>query len=190
MIIDRQDPHFNRMQNIKRRMFALRNGVIADVLRRAGDPHRIIFGLNLPQLVEIATLTGPDAALAEALFANDTTRESRLLAPMLMPHENFGHDDAIRWATALVCTEEADILCHRLLRHCDFAPQLGVELLDSDSPLVQYCALRLLFNLLNMRRLTPERIMEITAGRTFEPPAAALSVQLADECRFLSGDAF
>lgn len=177
------------MQNAKRRMFALRNGIIADVLRRAGDPHRIIFGLNLPQLAEIASLTGPDAGLAEALFANDSTRESRLLAPMLMPAESFSHDDAIRWATALLGTEEADILCHRLLRHCDFAPQLGAELLVSDTPLVQYCGLRLLFNLLNMRRLTPERIMEITAGRTFAPPADTLGVQLADECRFLSDSA-
>ena len=49
---------FNPLQNIKRRFFALRNGVIADTLRRAGSPFKIIFGLNLPQLAEIAAELG------------------------------------------------------------------------------------------------------------------------------------
>ncbi len=39
---------------IKQRLYAMRNGVIADSLRNAGSPYRSIFGLNLPQLTEIA----------------------------------------------------------------------------------------------------------------------------------------
>ena len=36
----------------------MRNGIVADTLRKAGSPYRIIFGLNLPQISEIARVTG------------------------------------------------------------------------------------------------------------------------------------
>ena len=35
----------NEMQIVKRHFFAMRNGIIADTLRRAGSPYHIIFGL-------------------------------------------------------------------------------------------------------------------------------------------------
>ena len=56
---------FNEMQTVKRHFFALRNGVIADALRRAGSPFRIIFGLNLPQIAEIAMKTPHSRASVE-----------------------------------------------------------------------------------------------------------------------------
>ena len=46
MIFDKDDPDFGDMQNVKRRMFALRNGVVAEALRRGGCPYRIVFGLT------------------------------------------------------------------------------------------------------------------------------------------------
>ena len=58
---------FNDMQTVKRAFFAMRNGVIADTLRRAGSPFKIIFGLNLPQISEIAARTPHTAGLAERL---------------------------------------------------------------------------------------------------------------------------
>ncbi len=61
---------YNDMQTIKRRFFAMRNGIIADVLRRGGSPFRIIFGLNLPQIVEIAAENEASADLARRLWAN------------------------------------------------------------------------------------------------------------------------
>ena len=33
---------FSRLQQVKRRFFAMRNGVIADTYRKAGSPHHII----------------------------------------------------------------------------------------------------------------------------------------------------
>ena len=34
MIFDKDDPDFGDMQNVKRRMFALRNGVVAEAVAR------------------------------------------------------------------------------------------------------------------------------------------------------------
>ena len=67
---------YNQMQIIKRRFFAMRNGIIADTLRKAGLDYRMIFGLNLPQITDIAAdlphtprwppSSGPTHALARA----------------------------------------------------------------------------------------------------------------------------
>ncbi len=78
-------PEYNRMQIIKRRFFAMRNGIIADTLRKAGLEYKIIFGLNLPQITEIAAEQPHEADLAEELWADRRTRESLMLAPMLYP---------------------------------------------------------------------------------------------------------
>lgn len=63
-----ETPQFNKMQTLKRRFFAMRNGLLADQLRRAGSKFRIIFGLNIIQLNDIARDYGHDPELAEALW--------------------------------------------------------------------------------------------------------------------------
>lgn len=138
---------FNDMQKVKRAFFTMRNGALADNMRRQGADYRIIFGVNLPQLIEIASATPHDATLAQALWDNKTTRESMLLAPMIYPIEQFSIDTARKWIAETPSTEAADILCHRLLRHTEFADYLADEILSSDSSDIQrYTALRLKFN--------------------------------------------
>lgn len=139
---------FNRMQELKRRFFAMRNGAVADSLRRQGAPYRIIFGLNLPQLVEIARDFGPDAELANSLRENLTTRESLLIAPMLYPVENLTAEKALKWLTESPTTEVVDVVCLKLVRHMPGAPALVELLACSAEPLHRYAALRLGANLL------------------------------------------
>lgn len=155
------------MQMIKRHLFAMRNGVIADTLRRGGSPFSIIFGVNLPQLTEIAATHGPDRELAEKLWANTTTRESMLLAPMLMPREDFSEDQAIRWAEQSPCPEVTDVLCLKLLRHQPYALDLVRKLADDPKPMSRYAALRLMCN------LAPQNIeMAVEIGRRAQPEVA------------------
>ena len=110
------------IKTIKQQFFTYRNGMLADTLRKAGDPHKMIFGLNLPQIMQIAAETGKNKALATALWTDEHgCRESRLLAPMLMPSQEFTIDEAMEWCSSVECVEVADVLCHRLLRGTDFA---------------------------------------------------------------------
>ena len=74
---EERTPEFNEMQKVKRQFFALRNGVVADALRRAGLPHRIIFGLSVVDLKMIAREVGVNTELSEMLRDNVSTRESR-----------------------------------------------------------------------------------------------------------------
>ena len=41
------------LQEIKKEFFAHRNGVVADTLRRAGDPHSMIMGCQFADVVAI-----------------------------------------------------------------------------------------------------------------------------------------
>jgi len=151
------------MQQLKRRFFAMRNGAVADSLRRNGAQYRIIFGLNLPQLVEIAQEFGPDADLALKLRANTTTRESMLIAPMLFPADRLTTAIAIEWLCDAPTTEVIDIACLKLIKHADHPDEIIKRLADSMQPLHRYAAIRLSANILpaNMD------LIEMTARQEF-----------------------
>lgn len=154
-------PAFNMMQTVKRRFYALRNGAIASQMRDRGLNYRINFGLNIPQIKEIATeintmgLTSKEQLdLANALWDNYTTRESRLLAPMIYPADIMTKEVAMKWLSEAQTTEIADHLCHSLLRRLNGAEDIAQHLLASPdaSDLNRYAALRLLMNLLILGR--------------------------------------
>lgn len=167
---------YNPMQIVKRRFFTFRNGVIADVLRRAGSPYKVIFGLNLPQIVEIAGETGPSRELAEALWENNTTRESALLAPMIMPRDSFTEDDARRWVDTVPDHEAADILCHRLLRHMPYACTLAYKLVEEEG-MALYTGIRLAVNFLYQH---PREAFDI-ANKVLQRQKTDSSRRLADQ---------
>ncbi|MDE6513535.1 MAG: DNA alkylation repair protein [Muribaculaceae bacterium] len=170
------------LRDVKQRFFAFRNGLLADMLRRQGaSNHRTIFGLNVPQLREIAAQAGVDPELAELLWADADVRESRLLAPMVSPPvaEAFSRMDQVQTA------EEADILCHSLLRRCPGALNAAEARLNAPQPLVQYCALRLLLNLAmnsaQARAAIPALLAELK-------PLNSANSGLADRLRQLLAD--
>lgn len=178
---------FNEMQRVKRAFFTYRNGALADNMRQQGAMYRIIFGLNIPQLVQIASETPHSVTLAQSLWENRSTRESMLLAPLIYPIEEFDIDTARRWANESPNTEVADILCHRLLRHTDYALQLADELIASDCDITRYTALRLMFNLLPLQiQLTKE--YATSEQRRNCPLTASLCHSLLSEIEFLTED--
>ncbi len=110
-------------QQIRHLFFTYRNGVVADALKRAGDPHPQIFGLQLPQLGQIAreigeTLSAEErASLASELWGEEQCRESRLLAPYLFDAASLSRDAAERLLDGCRTPEETDILVFKCLRH-------------------------------------------------------------------------
>jgi 3-methyladenine DNA glycosylase AlkD len=137
---------FNKLQSVKRQFFAMRNGVLADYMRRNGSPYRIIFGLNLPQIVDIARQLGEDDELAEQLWANDTTRESRLLAPMLMSAAQLTSDHLMEMAETISDVEVADNFVHRAVRRSGDVDRLLTRLGGSERAIERYMALRLVYS--------------------------------------------
>lgn len=138
------------IQDIKQTLYAYRNGVVADSLRKSGDPHHIIFGLLLPQLSEIALQIGKDKDLATELWQQSSSRECRLLAPMLFPTEELTLTSGKGMIAEAINKEEIDILCFKLLSRTPWAQDLAVEMIQcySDNDNFAYAAPRLILNLM------------------------------------------
>ena len=73
------------LQDIKKDFYRYRNGIVAESLRKLYDPDVLIFGLTVPQLMEIARKYPKDLKLGLQLWKDKKTRESRLLALYLIP---------------------------------------------------------------------------------------------------------
>lgn len=138
-------------KNIRHEFFVYRNGILADTLKNAGDTHKLIFGLNLPQIVNIANNIAPNEDVAMELWNSTESRECRLIAPMLYPIDKFNEETALKWISEVENTEIADNLCHKLLRKTTFASDL-CERFTCGSDIERYTALRLAINLLTMGR--------------------------------------
>lgn len=129
-----------KIKSIKQTFFAFRNGILADQLRHAGCPAKMIFGLNVPQLAEIARTIGTDHELALTLWADVNVRESRLLATYLFDKTKTDLTMAIRLIESIQTPEEADMLCFRLLKHLPFADSLVREYESSQATMSKYLA--------------------------------------------------
>lgn len=134
-------------KQIRQEFFVFRNGMLADALKEAGDKHRMIFGLNLSQITDIAKRYQPDQNVAQELWCSTETRECRLIAPMLYPIDKFDKATALKWISEIENTEIADNICHKLLRYTDFAGELCIQPANG-TDLERYTALRLAINLL------------------------------------------
>ncbi len=130
---------------IRKEFYALRNGMIADTLRKGGLEQKYIFGLQLPQIKDIAERFRPEseaeaASTARTLWSDRQCREARLLACHLMPPALLSKEETLQWGEDVATREEADILAFRLLRYVPHAGVVAEILEDSDNPLKRYTA--------------------------------------------------
>lgn len=177
---------FNDMQLVKRRFFAMRNGILSDTYRRAGSPYKIIFGLNLPQIREIAAEFGFNEELSAKLWADSRCRESVILAPLLADPARLTRERALAMIDTAVSAEAIDMLCIGLLKKWGGAPEIVRELSEApepDSSLRHYAAMRLAMNLSTTAMLEAvEKLAETVSAdpsrRSFE---RQVSAQVADE---------
>ena len=128
------------IQEIRKEFFRFRNGMLADSLRGYGDPHEVIFGLEIPRIAEIAKGVDPSPELADALWADRESREARLLATYLFPAEDTDVEKCLSLAADVRTQEEADMLAFRLFKRLPFAAGLLERLRQTHSPAAAKCA--------------------------------------------------
>lgn len=133
------------LPQIRKEFFVLRNGIIADTLRKGGLEQKYIFGLQLPEIKGLAEKFRPAdtdeaAILARLLWEDRECREGRLLACHIMPSSAMTPAEATEWAEGVATREEADILAFRLLRYLTHAGTIAESLSVSDNPLKKYTA--------------------------------------------------
>ena len=168
------------MKTIRKEFFAFRNGIVADKLRKAGDPHSIIMGCLLVDIQAIAQRVSEAignqeqlAAIGAELWSDTNSRECRLAAPMLYPAELMTDELAKTWCQGVETTEIADNLCHKLLRNIPDADALFRRLIAQDLAMAKYTGYRLLLNLLMQGKVQPtdslKSIVENEAMQAHQP---------------------
>ena len=110
------------VREIKGKLRLFMNGVLSQSLREKGLKYRLIFGVELPRLREIAAGYEQNHELAQALWKEDI-RECKILAAYLQPAESFDAELADFWMESVHNTELADYLCMALLRRLPYASQ-------------------------------------------------------------------
>ena len=101
-------------KEIRKELYAFRNGIAADAMRRAGYPHRVILGVEIPRIAALARRCGTDDKLADELWGDTTMRETRILATYLFDPDKCDIGRAFRlfrrlsFATELADRLEAD----------------------------------------------------------------------------------
>lgn len=133
------------IMQIRKEFFALRNGMIADTLRKGGLEQKYIFGLQLPQIKSTAERFRPEseydaASIARNLWSDHECREARLIACHLMPPALMATEEAIEWSEDIATREEADILAFKLLRYLPSAKAIADAFAISDNSLKKYTA--------------------------------------------------
>ena len=120
--------------------YRYRNGIVAQNLRQIYGPDTMVFGLNLPQLSEIAALHGKDKELGKKLWEEYKSREDRLIALYVLPPDELDKDEVKSMIEDIRNNEQAEMLAFRLLRHLPYAHDLYEELTKTDnlSPAARY----------------------------------------------------
>ena len=134
------------VREIKGKLRLFMNGVLSQSLREKGLKYRLIFGVELPRLREIAAGYEQNHELAQALWKEDI-RECKILAAYLQPAESFDAELADFWMESVHNTELADYLCMALLRRLPYASQKAFPWIASDNRMEVYTGFRLMSHL-------------------------------------------
>lgn len=135
------------LREIKHLFFTYRNGEIAAVLKKGGMDYRMIFGLQVPQIADIARRFGQSMDLAEALWKDSDVRESRILASYIFPPAETDMQLALRISKEIATREEADMMAFRLFRRLPFASELADAIEGDEEHPFPYSAVALRRNL-------------------------------------------
>lgn len=134
------------VKEIKSKLRLFMNGVLSQSLREKGLKYRLIFGVELPRLKEIASGYEQNHELAQALWKEDI-RECKILAGYLQPSDTFDPELADFWMESVHNTELADYLSMILFRRLPYASQKAFEWIASGERMKMYTGFRLMSHL-------------------------------------------
>jgi 3-methyladenine DNA glycosylase AlkD len=137
------------IREIKGKFRLFMNGVLSQSLREKGLQYRLIFGIELPRLREIATGYEPNHELAQALWKEDI-RECKILAAYLQPVESFYPEIADIWVEQIHNSELADYVCMALFRRLPYASQKAFQWMASENRMEAYTGFRLMSHLFTL----------------------------------------
>ena len=153
------------INDIKKELRANMNGVASAHARQTED-YRVNWGVELPRLAHLADeiaknwLSRPSEspsprALAQALW-NDSTRECRILACMLMPADEFAEEVCDIWAESIRTEEIATMFCMYLVQRLKYATTKAYEWMAREEKMLQTCGFATLCHWMRRYELSPD----------------------------------
>ena len=129
--------------DIKKELRANMNGVASAHARQTED-YRVNWGIELPRVAEIADEIGRIAIerqcsmreLAQALW-NESTRECKILACMLMPANEFVEEVCDIWAESIRTEEIATMFCLYLMQRLPYASVKAFQWIAGEEKMLQ-----------------------------------------------------
>lgn len=156
----------NLINDIKKELHANMNGVASAHARQTKD-YRVNWGVELPRLAKIADEIAGNwstdshsegispRALAQALW-NESTRECKILACMLMPTDEFEEEVCDIWVESIQTEEMATMFCLYLVPRLPYASSKAYEWIASESPMLQTCGFLTLCHLMRKYEFSPD----------------------------------
>lgn len=148
-------PH-ETAKDIRSRFRTRMDGVISQNMRDKGSDYRINWGISLMHLRDLASDYQPDMHVALELW-KDSVRESKLMALLLMPADDFTADLADIWAETLQTQEVAEMAALLLYQHLPYAPQMSYRLISQTEPLQQILGYNILSRIISQGRIPDAR---------------------------------
>ncbi len=128
-----------QLNEVKQWFRSYMDGTVAESMRQKGLSYRVIWGISIIHLQEMAKEIGQDEALARQLWKEDC-RECKILATLVMPHDSMTIDETRQWVATLSTKETAQWLAFNLVRHLPFAKEWAEEAQNSNNTLEICCA--------------------------------------------------
>lgn len=170
---------------IKQQFMLLKNGILSDSLKAAGISHRIIWGLNMPQLRSIAERYQRSRELFDTLWHDTATRESVVLAPMLLPYTDISLSEAVALIDEAPTLESIDSLTFNALRHRSDVWDIIKHLDGSETLNRRYAVMRLLARVMRHDPAQARAIAEREAGRN-DPATSPAAANILSDIDFLT----
>ena len=167
------------IRDIKKEFRASMNGILSAKMREAGMPYKLCFGVELPRLLDISREFTPNHQLAQQLW-NENIRESKILATMLMPVENFFPEVADIWVEETPTAEIASIAVMQLFMRLPYAAERAFQWIASDKELTQLYGYLIIARLLGRGEQFNSRSMEeLRDQMSSVSPSASLPLRKA-----------
>ena len=150
------------INDIKKELRANMNGVASAHARQTED-YRINWGIELPRLENIADEIGQMCdekalsrrALAQALW-NESTRECKILACMLMPPQEMDEEVCDIWVESIHTEEIAMMFCLYLAQKLPYASTKAFEWIAREEKMLQNCGYLTLCHLMRKYPMSEE----------------------------------
>lgn len=187
--MDTADPSRDDLQHmvvgIKKDLRAYMNGVASAHMRRSED-YRVNWGVEMPRLATMAAETGRNRALAQMLW-NESVRECKILACMVMPVEEFPEELCDLWAESIRTEEIATVFCLHLAQHLPYAGAKAFEWMADERTMLQVCGFAIMCHLMRRRELSENAVEEFldqaaaSTGNRYAMKALQIFASLSDE---------